>query len=156
MADNAPTPLRRINLWVVFPLVPAVLLRLIAELFPPDEVWGHMGHSIGMSAWPWLCLFSPFWALLARWRAGQWTPAMVVALAALPLAGLPILPDSGEGQPVLVANVNAYIPGRTALSEALAESGADVLIQVEARVRTIPGYRAVDHNFDAQVSRPSH
>jgi len=146
----------RINLWVLLPLVLAVVLRVVAECFPSDEVWGHMGHSIGMSAWPWLCLFAPFWALVARLRAGRWTWAMVLAMASLPLAGLPMLPGDGTGQPVLVANVNAYIPGRKALAEALAASGAEVVIQVEARVQSIPGLRSVAHNFDEQVSRPSH
>ena len=156
MEENRAISERRINIWVLLPLVMAIVLRLIAELFPSDEVWGHMGHSIGMSAWPWLCLFAPFWALLARWRFGRWTWTMVVAIASLPLAGFPLLPGDGQGQPVLVANVNAYIPGRKHLSDALESSEAEVVIQVEARVQEIPGFSRLAHNFDEQVSRPSH
>jgi len=141
---------------VLLPLILAIVLRLLGECFPPDEVWGHMGHSIGLSAWPWLCLFAPLWAVIARLRAGVWTWAMWVSVAALPLAGFPMDADDGVGQPVLVANVNAYIPGRTALAQAMADTEADVVIQVEARTKVIPGMLAKAHNFDEQVSRPSH
>jgi endonuclease/exonuclease/phosphatase (EEP) superfamily protein YafD len=153
---ESPTSLMKINALVLLPLVLAVVLRVAGELFPPDEVWGHMGHSIGLSAWPWLCLFAPLWALLARYRSGRWTKSMYLAIAVAPLAGIPPLPDSGEGRPVLVANVNAYMAGRTDLQNAMADLQADVVIQVEARVKEIPGMVALAHNFDAQVSRPSH
>jgi hypothetical protein len=146
----------RINTLVLTPLVLAVALRLAGELFPPDQVWGHMGHAIGLSAWPWLCAFSPAWALLARWRAGRWSWAMLVAIGVMPLAGLPFGADSGRGMAVLVANVNAYTVGRADLAETLAETGARVVIEVEARAREIPGLVRVAHNFDLQVSRPSH
>ena len=147
---------KHINAWVLVPLVLAAVLRAVGELFPPDEVWGHMGHAVCLSAWPWLCLFSPIWALLARLRAKRWTWAMWVAMAALPLAGLPFSADSGQGQPVLVANVNAYTAGRQDLAEAMAAVDADVVIEVEARARHIAGMVRVAHNFDVQVSRPSH
>ena len=99
--------LRRYDALVLLPLVMAVVLRAVGELFP-DEVTGHMAHSIGLSAWPWLCLFAPAWALLARWRVNHWRWPMWLAVSVLPLAGLPFAPDSGEGELVLVANVNAY------------------------------------------------
>lgn len=156
MSQNPQLPVNRVNALVLLPLVLAVTMRLVAELFPSDEVWGHMGHSIGLSAWPWLCLFAPLWALIARWRAGVWTWAMWMCVAAAPLAGLPLSSDDGVGQPILVANVNAYIPGRARLAEAMADVNADVVIQVEARVKVIEGMTSVAHNFDEQVSRPSH
>ena len=156
MKSQTSPSLDRINRWVLFPLVLAVVLRLVGECFPSDEVWGHMGHSIGLSAWPWLCLLAPMWALLARYRAGRWTWSMALAMAVVPLSGIPPLPDSGEGTPVVVANVNAYMSGRSNLAEALAGLNAEVVIQVEARVKTIPGMGIAAHNFDEQVSRPSH
>ena len=81
---------------------------------------------------------------------------MWVSVAALPLAGIPMPPDDGVGQAILVANVNAYIPGRAELAQAMADVEADVVIQVEARVKTIPTMTTMAHNFDEQVSRPSH
>ena len=108
MSQKLHLPVQRINLLVLVPLILAIILRLVGELFPSDEVWGHMGHSIGLSAWPWLCLFAPLWALVARWRAGVWTWGMWVSVAALPLAGIPMPSDDGVGQAILVANVNAY------------------------------------------------
>ena len=156
MREDTLVPIRRINTLVVAPLVLAAVLRLVGELFPADEVWGHMGHSIGLSAWPWLCAFAPLWALWARWRAGRWTWAMFLALASAPLAGMPFGPDSGVGEPILVANVNAYTAGREDLSAALAATGARVVIEVEARARAVPGLVRLADNFDAQVSRPSH
>ena len=156
MTHKPPIPVQRVNAIVLLPLILEVVLRLVAELFPSDEVWGHMGHSIGLSAWPWLCLLAPLWALVARWRAGVWTWAMWLAVAVLPLAGIPLEGDDGVGQPIFVANVNAYIPGRAALAQAMADLEADVVIQVEARVKEIPSMDSVAHNFDEQVSRPSH
>jgi len=147
---------RKIHLLVLLPFILALLLRGVGELFPPDEVWGHMGHSIGLSAWPWLFLLAPLWALIGRWRFGRWTRSMTVACLALPLAGIPYGPDSGEGRPIFVANVNAYTAGRVDLAQALADVGADVVIEVEARAQQIPGMDRVAHNFDEQVSRPSH
>ena len=108
MRESPVSSLRRYDALVLLPLVMAVVLRAVGELFPSDEVWGHMAHSIGLSAWPWLCLFAPAWALLARWRVGHWRWPMWLAVSVLPLAGLPFAPDSGEGELVLVANVNAY------------------------------------------------
>ena len=156
MRESPVSSLRRYDALVLLPLVMAVVLRAVGELFPSDEVWGHMAHSIGLSAWPWLCLFAPAWALLARWRVGHWRWPMWLALSVLPLAGLPFAPDSGEGELVLVANVNAYTAGRTDLAEAMAATGARVVIEVEARARQIPGLVRKAHNFDTQVSRPSH
>lgn len=147
---------KQIHALVLVPLVLGVVLRLLGELFPSDEVWGHMGHALCLSAWPWLCLISPIWALWGRFRFGQWTWTMVVAICALPLAGVPFASDSGNGQPVLVANVNAFIVGRQELAEAIADIDAEVVIEVEARARQIPGMIRVAHNFDEQVARPSH
>ena len=147
---------RRIDALVLAPLVLAVVMRGAGELFPADEVWGHMGHSIGLSAWPWLCLFSPVWAAVARLRLGRWRWSMVAAIGVLSLAGIPFGPDSGEGDLVLVANVNAYTAGRADLARAMEETGAQLVIEVEARARQIPGLVRRAHNFDAQVSRPSH
>ena len=141
---------------VLLPLILAVVLRIAGELFPPDEVWGHMGHSIGLSAWPWLLAFGPIWALLGWRRYRRWTHSMTLAVIIAPLAGVPFPPDSGEGRPVFVANVNAYTAGRTDLATALADIGADVVIEVEARAQQIPGMVRHAHNFDEQVSRPSH
>jgi len=154
--EDARIPRSRINGLVLAPLILAVILRLVAELFPSREVWGHMGHSIGLSAWPWLCLIAPFWALYVRWRGGRWAWSMGVAFLCLPLAGLPFGADSGQGRSVLVANVNAYTAGRTDLAEAMALVGADVVIEVEARAKQVPGMSRKAHNFDTQVSRPSH
>ena len=131
-------------------------MRGVGELFPSDQVWGHMGHAVFLSAWPWWFAISPIWAVVARWRAGRWTWAMWVGLAVSPLAGLPFAPDSGEGTPILVANVNAYTVGRAPLARRLADTGAKVVIEVEARARAVPGLLRVAHNFDKSVSRPSH
>ncbi len=147
---------KRIDALVLAPLFLAVVLRAVGELFPSDEVWGHMFHSVCLSAWPWLCLFSPLWAMWARVRTKRWTWSMFIGIAVLPLAGFPFLPDSGQGQPILVANVNAFIAERHPLAEAMAAVEADVVIEIEARARQIPGMVRVADNFGEQVSRPSH
>lgn len=149
-------PDKRIDILVLAPLVLALVLRVVGEVFPPDEVWGHMAHALCLSAWPWLCLFTPVWAIWARIRFGRWRPSMWIGLAVLPLAGVPFSSDSGKGQPILVANVNAFIPDRKNLADAMAAVEADVVIEVEARARQIPGMIRIAHNFDQQVSRPSH
>ncbi len=151
-----PATDRTIHLKVLTPLILALVLRGAGELFPSDEVWGHMGHSIGLSAWPWLCLIAPFWALIGWRRYGRWTRSMTLSIVVLPLAGIPFGADSGQGQPVFVANVNAYTAGRADLARALSEVEADVLIEVEARAQQVPGMVRKAHNFDEQVSRPSH
>lgn len=146
----------RTHATVLLPLIAALVLRGVGELFPSDEVWGHMGHSICLSAWPWLFLVAPVWAVLGWRRYGRWTHSMTLNVAVLALAAFPIGFDSGEGQPILVANVNAYTAGRTELAQAMADIGADVVIEVEARAQQIPGMERKAHNFDTQVSRPSH
>ena len=155
MQDSSASNLRMHSM-VLIPFILAAVFRGLGELFPVDEVWGHMGHSICLSAWPWLFAFAPLWAVVGWRRFGRWTHSMTVACLAAPLAGLPYSPDSGEGRPVLVANVNAYTAGRIDLAEALAELGADVVIEVEARAQQVPGMVRLAHNFDETVSRPSH
>jgi len=156
VGEKIQTQLKRVHAVVLSPLVLAAVLRLLGETLPSDEVWGHMAHSVGLSAWPWLCLLTPLWALYVWWRTGRWVWSMGVGLLVLPLAGIPFGADSGQGRSVLVANVNAYTAGRTDLAEAMASVGADVVIEVEARAKQVPGMTRKAHNFDTQVSRPSH
>jgi endonuclease/exonuclease/phosphatase (EEP) superfamily protein YafD len=128
----------------------------LAECVPSDAVWGHLVHAIGWMAPRWLMLLTPFWCLRVSLASGRrWAPA-VVSLLALPLVGLPLGEASGPGLRVLVGNVNAYTAEPEGLAAAIAETRADVVIQVEARAFEIPGYTLIADNRGDVLPRPSH
>jgi len=72
------------------------------------------------------------------------------------MVGMPRVDGGAPGVRILVANVNAYTGHPEGLGDAVAALAPDVFIQVEARSREIPGMRALAHNHDRPMSRPSH
>jgi endonuclease/exonuclease/phosphatase (EEP) superfamily protein YafD len=147
---------RKVWLGCLAPAGLAVLLRLSAELVPADQPWGHMVHSICLMAPRWLALLTPLMCLRVAWGSGARALPGAIALLALPLIGLPGWDSGRPGVRVLVANVNAYTGQPVGLSEAIAALEPDVVVQVEARSRSIPGMVTVAHNFDRRLERPSH
>jgi endonuclease/exonuclease/phosphatase (EEP) superfamily protein YafD len=134
----------------------ALVLRVLGEVVPADQSWGHIAHSICLMAPRWLALLTPLVCLRVAWGSGQRLVPALIGLLALPLAGIPQWDGGRPGVKILVANVNAYTGQTEGLSEAVAAIAPDVMVQVEARARTIPGMRSLANNFDRPLSRPSH
>ncbi len=134
----------------------ALVLRVAGELVPSDQTWGHVVHSIFLMSPRWLALLTPLVCLRVAWGSGKRLVPILVATLALPLAGIPPYDGGKPGVRILVANVNAYTGQTEGLGAAVAQLKPDVFVQVEARARSIPGMRALDHNFDRPKARPSH
>ncbi len=134
----------------------AVVLRGVGELVPPDQTWGHVAHSICLMSPRWLALLTPLVCLRVAWGSGRRVVPVLVGLVSLPLAGIPYWDSATPGTRILVANVNAYTGQTEGLGAAVAALQPDVFIQIEARARTIPGMRALEHTIDRPMPRPSH
>lgn len=138
------------------PALLALLLRAIGELVPSEETWGHVLHSVCLMAPRWLALLTPLICLRVAWGSGAKRVPALIAVLALPCIGLPGWDTGRPGISILVANVNAYTGEPEGLAEAVAALEPDVMVQVEARARAIPGMLMHADNFDRPMPRPSH
>ena len=137
----------------------------VAHGLPRDSVPGQIAISLLLSAPPWLMAAWVPWAGLVAWRTGRrWLPA-ACALVGLLGVGWPVSWVTSEAPPpagawrVLVANVNSFPPDGTDVSvveNQLAAVGADVVVVIERRPESLPGYLRVADNFDAPMERISH
>ncbi len=164
---RGPSGARRL-LWLVLASLPGVLALLaprLADLLPQDQVEGWMVAAILWQSPPWLGAIWALWALVVALRARLLLVGLIFAGAGLSMVGQPLQllhPDvAGPGLNVLAANVNAFSPMDSpadlhALEAMLAARGADVVLIIEKRPETLPGYRRVAHNLDADLPRESH
>lgn len=141
------------------PAFVAALCGLVAAVSPEETTAGYAVGALARSAPPLLMLAWPLWAA-ALWRAGRLSGrAALLALLALPLAGLPPLPQPAPGPDesvVIVSNVNAYSGDDGRLEAFFADQQADAIITVERRGARISGMQRVADNYGEPLPRPSY
>lgn len=143
-----------------WPTVLSALCWAAAPGLPEASVGGQAAAALMWSAPAPLALVQALWGLgcAARWRR-TWP---VLALLALPIAGLPLGPPApapvAAGRlRVAVLNVNAFSAAPPEpLERFIDDLELDVLVMVEQRILAVPGLRLVAHNFDQPLPRPSY
>lgn len=108
------------------------------------------------SAPPWVMATAPVFAVYLAWRHRVVTGPLVLTVVGLACTGRPAVFPPPDGALRLVSsNPQAYSEPTDAFLEALTALEADVLLQIEWRVREVPGLVRIADNYDTDLPKPS-
>ncbi len=137
---------------------------IAAVWLPTDHIWAQAFAAVLLSLPPWAALVWPLWMLAVRRWTGERSRWMGIAWLGLLGIGVPLRFAPGAGAigkddlSVAVLNVNSYSPQTdpTPLADQVQSLLADVVVILEKRPETFPGYHRVADDFAYPWSRPSH
>ncbi len=146
-------------LWSLGPALLSALCLVLSLLCPTQHVTGQAAAALLAMAPRWLLAVWPLWALAVGLRRRAVVAPLLCGVVGVVAGGwLPPPEGPAVGTHVVVANVNSFADAATtpAMAAALAATGAAVVVTIERRAESLPGYHRVADNYDEEMPRVSH